>query len=212
MNMLCVSPPPPGCGDAHIIISAIMLDAGAIRTDGDRGGKRAMAADDYYEVIDPRASRGCSTAMRRSTGCSPAVAGPRPAWFGGGRYLVWSDIPNNRMLRYDETDGGVSVFPAGGQFQRQYGRPAGAARHLRAFGPARQPARARRHGDHHRRQLERQALQLAQRRGGEVRTARSGSPIRATASTPTTRATRPKARSGRATSTGSIPTAARSRR
>ncbi|HVT51018.1 MAG TPA: SMP-30/gluconolactonase/LRE family protein [Dongiaceae bacterium] len=33
-----------------------------------------------------------------------------PAWFAAGRYLVWSDIPNNRMLRYDETDGSVSVF------------------------------------------------------------------------------------------------------
>ncbi|MBN9315656.1 MAG: SMP-30/gluconolactonase/LRE family protein [Devosia sp.] len=33
-----------------------------------------------------------------------------PAYFGGGRYLVWSDIPNNRMLRFDETDGRVSVF------------------------------------------------------------------------------------------------------
>ena len=33
-----------------------------------------------------------------------------PAWFAAGRYLVCSDIPNNRMLRYDETDGSVSVF------------------------------------------------------------------------------------------------------
>lgn len=33
-----------------------------------------------------------------------------PAWFAAGRYLIWSDIPNNRMLRYDETDGSVSVF------------------------------------------------------------------------------------------------------
>ena len=33
-----------------------------------------------------------------------------PAWFAAGRYLVWSDIPNNRMLRYDETDSSVSVF------------------------------------------------------------------------------------------------------
>lgn len=33
-----------------------------------------------------------------------------PAWFAAGRYLVWSDIPNNRMLRYDDTDGSVSVF------------------------------------------------------------------------------------------------------
>ncbi len=33
-----------------------------------------------------------------------------PAWFAAGRYLVWSDIPNNRMLRWDETDGVVSEF------------------------------------------------------------------------------------------------------
>ncbi len=33
-----------------------------------------------------------------------------PAWFAAGRYLVWSDIPNNRMLRYVETSGDVSVF------------------------------------------------------------------------------------------------------
>ena len=33
-----------------------------------------------------------------------------PAWFAAGRYLIWSDIPNNRMLRWDEADGSVSVF------------------------------------------------------------------------------------------------------
>ena len=33
-----------------------------------------------------------------------------PAWFAAGRYLVFSDIPNNRILRYDETSGRVSVF------------------------------------------------------------------------------------------------------
>lgn len=33
-----------------------------------------------------------------------------PAWFAAGRYLVWSDIPNNRMLRFDEANGSVSVF------------------------------------------------------------------------------------------------------
>ncbi|MBV9139071.1 MAG: SMP-30/gluconolactonase/LRE family protein [Hyphomicrobiales bacterium] len=33
-----------------------------------------------------------------------------PAYFPAGRYLLWSDIPNNRILRYDECDGSVSVF------------------------------------------------------------------------------------------------------
>jgi gluconolactonase len=33
-----------------------------------------------------------------------------PVWIGDGRYLVWSDIPNNRMMRWDEETGTVSVF------------------------------------------------------------------------------------------------------
>ena len=33
-----------------------------------------------------------------------------PAYFAAGRYLVWSDIPNDRMLRWDETTGAVGVF------------------------------------------------------------------------------------------------------
>ncbi|HTZ67764.1 MAG TPA: SMP-30/gluconolactonase/LRE family protein [Roseiarcus sp.] len=33
-----------------------------------------------------------------------------PAWSAQGRYLVWSDIPNNRQLRWLEDDGRVSVF------------------------------------------------------------------------------------------------------
>ena len=36
----------------------------------------------------------------------------RPAWNWSGRYLVWSDIPNNRQLRWLEDDGHVSVFRA----------------------------------------------------------------------------------------------------
>jgi gluconolactonase len=38
-----------------------------------------------------------------------------PAYFAAGRYLIWSDIPNDRMLRFDESTGAVGVFrhPAG---------------------------------------------------------------------------------------------------
>ncbi|WP_390915487.1 SMP-30/gluconolactonase/LRE family protein [Pseudosulfitobacter sp. SM2401] len=35
-----------------------------------------------------------------------------PVWFAAGRYLLWSDIPNNRIMRFDETDGSVSEFRA----------------------------------------------------------------------------------------------------
>jgi gluconolactonase len=33
-----------------------------------------------------------------------------PVWFGDARCLLWSDIPNNRIMRWDEETGGVSVF------------------------------------------------------------------------------------------------------
>ena len=33
-----------------------------------------------------------------------------PVWFGDGRYLLWSDLPNDRIMRWDEETGAVSVF------------------------------------------------------------------------------------------------------
>ena len=33
-----------------------------------------------------------------------------PVWFGDGRYLLWSDIPNNRIVKWEEETGAVSVF------------------------------------------------------------------------------------------------------
>jgi gluconolactonase len=33
-----------------------------------------------------------------------------PVWFGDGRYVLWSDIPNNRILKWEEETGAVSVF------------------------------------------------------------------------------------------------------
>ena len=44
---------------------------------------------------------------RLATGCRWAEG---PVWLGDSRLLVWSDIPNNRMLRWDEESGAVSVF------------------------------------------------------------------------------------------------------
>jgi gluconolactonase len=33
-----------------------------------------------------------------------------PVYFGDARCLLWSDIPNNRIMRWDEATGGVSVY------------------------------------------------------------------------------------------------------
>jgi gluconolactonase len=45
--------------------------------------------------------------MRLWTG---ALWSEGPAWNSQGRYLVWSDIPNNQQLRWLEDDGRVTVF------------------------------------------------------------------------------------------------------
>jgi len=63
-----------------------------------------------FEVVDPRFRTLAFAHIhveKLYTGCRWAEG---PAWFAAGRYLIWSDIPNDRMLRWDETDGSVSVF------------------------------------------------------------------------------------------------------
>jgi gluconolactonase len=63
-----------------------------------------------YEILDKRFNDcliGHARVERLWTGARWAEG---PAWFGAGRYLVFSDIPNNRMMRFDECDGHLSVF------------------------------------------------------------------------------------------------------
>jgi gluconolactonase len=63
-----------------------------------------------FVVHDPRFKAlviGHAQLEKLATGCRWAEG---PAYFAAGRYLVWSDIPNDRLMRFDETDGSVSVF------------------------------------------------------------------------------------------------------
>ncbi len=68
-----------------------------------------------FEILDDRFKPLVKTAARVERlfeGCRWAEG---PAYFPAGRFLVWSDIPNDRMLRFDETTGAVGTFrqPAG---------------------------------------------------------------------------------------------------
>ncbi len=63
-----------------------------------------------FKVIDPRFGAllmGNVHVEKLATGMRWAEG---PAYFPAHRYLVWSDIPNDRQMRWDETDGSVSVF------------------------------------------------------------------------------------------------------
>jgi gluconolactonase len=66
--------------------------------------------DPAVEIIDPRFAKykvGNAAVERLYTGARWAEG---PVWFGDGRYLLFSDIPNNRILRWLEDTGEVSVF------------------------------------------------------------------------------------------------------
>ena len=66
--------------------------------------------DPAIEILDPSFSRyrlALAGVERLATGMRWCEG---PAWFGAGRYLLWSDIPNNRIMRWQEETGGVSVF------------------------------------------------------------------------------------------------------
>jgi len=41
------------------------------------------------------------------TGCRWAEG---PVWAPAGRYIIWSDVPGDRLLRWDETTGAVGVY------------------------------------------------------------------------------------------------------
>lgn len=68
-----------------------------------------MSDDSLYEIHDPRfRSLIVNNAQLDElySGCRWAEG---PVWFSDANQLVWSDIPNQRMLRW-EPEGGVSVF------------------------------------------------------------------------------------------------------
>lgn len=72
-------------------------------------------ADGDFEILDERFQACVKTTARVEKlfeGCRWAEG---PAYFPAARSVVWSDIPNDRLLRWDETTGTTGVFrqPAG---------------------------------------------------------------------------------------------------
>jgi gluconolactonase len=94
-----------------------ILGVGPLRSaERDWSGKIPVRYPDPDIIgLDPRFGNyrlGNTAIQRLHTGMLWAEG---PAWNGVGRYLLWSDIPNNIQHRWIEEDGHVSVFrnPAG---------------------------------------------------------------------------------------------------
>ncbi len=67
-------------------------------------------SESCYEVHDPRFAGLIHSNARVEVLWQGGRWLEGPAYFPAGRYLVWSDIPNDRVMRWDENDGHVSVF------------------------------------------------------------------------------------------------------
>src|SRR6266571_2911509 len=66
--------------------------------------------DPSFKVLDPRFQSlvlGNAAVERIATGMRFTEG---PVWFGDGRYLLFSDIPNDRIMKWEEETGAVSVF------------------------------------------------------------------------------------------------------
>ncbi|GAA4343973.1 SMP-30/gluconolactonase/LRE family protein [Pigmentiphaga soli] len=71
--------------------------------------------DPAVVALDPRFAKlvlPLAAVERLAGGCRWAEG---PVWFGDGRYLLWSDVPNDRIMRWDEVTGEAHVWrPASG--------------------------------------------------------------------------------------------------
>jgi gluconolactonase len=73
-------------------------------------GEPIRYPDQRIKVLDPRFQPlmlGNAAVERIASGCR---FNEGPVWFGDLRCLIWSDIPNDRLMKWEEETGAVSVF------------------------------------------------------------------------------------------------------
>jgi len=65
---------------------------------------------ELYDIRDPRFAKLIHGNANMETLWEGGRWCEGPAYFAAGKYLIWSDIPNDRTMRWDEQNGAVSVF------------------------------------------------------------------------------------------------------
>jgi gluconolactonase len=105
---------PSRIGRRSFVASSIAVAVSATSNGQNRDYSQKNSVSRYPDpdivVLDKRFGRykvGNAAIERLYTGTRWAEG---PAWNAGGRFLVWSDIPNDRMLRLLDEDGHVSTF------------------------------------------------------------------------------------------------------
>ena len=72
---------------------------------------------DIFQIIEPRFHQYVLPNVHMEKIYMGTRWAEGPVYFPAGKYLLWSDIPNDRLMRYDETDQSVSVFQSPCRFQ-----------------------------------------------------------------------------------------------
>src|SRR5438874_4721024 len=108
---------PAGLDRRTLLTSAMAAAAGGVLAAASRGAPRDYSSKNPVRYPDPdiialdkrfeKYKIGNSPIRRLHTGMLWAEG---PAWNAAGRYLMWSDIPNDVQMRWLEDDGHVSVF------------------------------------------------------------------------------------------------------
>jgi len=78
--------------------------------------------DPAIQILDPSFAkyRVASSSLEQVATGARWLEGP--VWFGDGRYLLVSDIPNNRVMRYDEANESWSVYNANSNYANGHAR------------------------------------------------------------------------------------------
>ena len=95
----------------HFLAGAVAATAaGAATAQSFESKPQQRYPDPSVQVLDPQFAKYriySSSVEQIATGMRWAEG---PVWFGDGRYLLVSDIPNNRIMRWDEATGAWGVF------------------------------------------------------------------------------------------------------
>jgi gluconolactonase len=93
-----------------LTIGSAEIGSGGGGSRWDTGAAPIRYPDPNIKILDPRFAKYTlpMAAIERIAGGCRFTEGP--VWFGDGRYLLFSDIPNDRILKWEEETGAVSVF------------------------------------------------------------------------------------------------------
>ena len=97
---------------SFLATAALAATSTAVARDYGPNAPPVRYPDPDLVVLDPRFAkyRLGNTPIQRLYHSKKMLWAEGPAWNGVGRYLLWSDIPNNVQMRWLEEDGHVTVF------------------------------------------------------------------------------------------------------